>query len=186
MIVFLDKNFSKWADLKDNFKEENPTSWLDRHWNYAGGGKDLEDINDAKKQIKKLLDELDALDAEMTATNALRDSASNEYFEKARKGLQEAIKGNISTEELEKQLDKANKEIKGRINNVERSNNSGIKLADKTISFNNLREKIESMENKFRDKVWERKRNIVLGGTGLAMMGLLVGNAIYNSRNNNE
>ena len=186
MIVFLDKNFSKWADLKDNFKEENPTSWLDRHWNYAGGGKDLEDINDAKKQIKKLLDELDALEAEMTATNALRDSASNEYFEKARKGLQEAIKGNISTEELKKQLDKASKEINSRINNVGKSNNIGIKLADKTTSFNKLREKIEGMENKFRDKVWENKRNIVLGGTGLALLGLIVGKSIYDSKKNKE
>lgn len=186
MIVFLDKYFSKWSDLKDNYKEENPTNWLDRQWNYAGGGKDLEDINDAKKQIKKLLDELDALYASNTAANAVKNSASDEYIDKAIKGLREAEKGNISTEELNKLLNKATEEMNSRINSLERDNNIGAKLASKTISFDNLRKKIESMENKFSDKVWERKRNIVLGGTGLAMIGLIVGNAIYNSKKNNE
>lgn len=186
MIIFLDKTFSKWADFKKDYQEKNPTGFLDRHWNYAGGGKDLEDINDAKKQIKRLLDELDALEADNTAINAVKGSASNEYLDKARKGLQEAMKENISTEELKKLLNKATEEMNGKINNVEKSVNHGAKLADKMTAFKNLREKIGNMESKFQDKVLERQRNIVLGGTGLAMIGLIVGNAIYNSRKNNR
>ena len=96
------------------------------------------------------------------------------------------MKGNISKEELEKLIEEASKEMKGRINNVEKSINHGAKLADKITEFKNLRDKINSMENKFLDKVFERRRNIVLGGTGLAMIGLIVGNAIYNSRKNNR
>ena len=76
--------------------------------------------------------------------------------------------------------------MKGRINNVEKSVNHGAKLADRMTAFKNLREKIGNMESKFQDKVLERQRNIVLGGTGLAMIGLIVGNAIYNSRRNNR